>query len=85
MSQFMSEAPQLKMRLNEARSPFRRAATSHIVFYFLAATHSDHHPRHHLISRCPQGEVLIFNNRRMVHGRCAFECPKGESRHLQGA
>lgn len=21
----------------------------------------------------------------MVHGRCAFECPKGESRHLQGA
>ena len=30
------------------------------------------------------GEMLVFNNRRMLHGRAAFEAAAGGGRHLRG-
>ena len=86
MSQFMYEAPQLKLRLNEVRH-----LLSCIPASIMSCLQMLNLPTlwltPPLFSCCLvyQGEVLIFNNRRMVHGRCAFECPKGETRHLQGA
>lgn len=45
-------------------------------------------PEHSLRFRLREGDVLVFNNRRMAHGRAAFLQPEGDSRpsrHLRGA
>jgi len=34
--------------------------------------------------RLQPGELLVFNNRRMLHGRHAFEAQRGGTRHLRG-
>ena len=34
--------------------------------------------------RLQPGEVLVFNNRRMLHGRQSFEAARGGGRHLRG-
>jgi gamma-butyrobetaine dioxygenase len=38
-----------------------------------------------LETRLQPGEILVFNNRRMLHGRRAFTLPGGCARRLIGA
>lgn len=42
------------------------------------------HPDHQLRFRLEPGDVLVMDNRRVLHGRTAFD-PAGGIRHLQGA